>query len=149
MSKLSIVILFSGVVFLAVLSIAPQSQADSVLFDGELSSDIAKHHAIDSAQIRAIRLSGYFLGWVTAKSAATFSMTDAEIQNVADFSADRLRAKYPQIITIHIGVSGEREGLLHTISFKGRTTGSVVRGEVTYSDPRCRSEVFFNSQFTG
>ena len=128
-----------------VLTMAAQALADPIL-DEELESEISKHQVIDSVSVWIKSESAYPPAWIFVRATSIFSLTDEEVQEVADFSANLFRAKYPEKSAIRINLYGERRGLEHTIPFEVRATGSVVRGEVTCSDFRCNVEAFLDHQ---
>ena len=149
MSEVSVVTAIVGSIVLTALTVPLQSRAEAVFGDDELSTAISGHRAIDSVEIRALPEPDGSVGWVIVRAEAIFSKTDAEIQKIADFATEMFREKYQQNKIIEVQISGERDGLLHTIWFRGKNAQTVVRGEVTCSDPRCGSDAIFNSLFTG
>jgi len=128
-------------IYFVILTIAPQSLADTI-YDEELSTAISKHQAVDSVSVWARIESAYPPSWIFVRAKSTFSLTDSEIQEVADFSVNLFRAKYPEKKVIRINLYGERRGLEHTISFETQATGLAVRGEESCSDFRCNVGAF-------
>ena len=142
MCRKNLISAFTYLASLLILTIAPPSFADAIV-DDELAFEISKHQAIDSVKIW-IRESGYPPAWIFLRSKFIFSLTDVEIQKVADFSAELFRRKYPTKNTVRINLIGERRGLEHTIFFEGRANGSVVKREVACSDFRCNIGAFLD-----
>ena len=145
--------MFADTIFAAVVAavmflvLSWPAVADSFI-DDELSTEFVKHQAIDSAEVWSWKATGHRVGTVTVGSESTFSISNSEVRRIADHIALIFRSKYPQVTLLQINVTGDREGLEHTISFEGRITGPLVRGEVTCSDPRCNAEALINSPFT-
>lgn len=121
-------------VFLLVCNVA----AANLLPDDELANELEKYEGIDSASVSAWHLEKGTGGVLRLASQATFSMTDGEIQKLVDYAAQRFRAKYKRTISVHVTIEGKKGALNHSISFQGRRSGSMIRGEEKCSDARCR-----------
>ena len=146
----TILMLFVGLlalVALVVVDLDPKAEFSS-REDAELASEIEKLENVDLVKAAVMKIKHFSFGHINIESKNTFSMTDSEVQSIADSAADLLRAKYPQTSRITFSITGEKNGLRHTISFIGLITGVLERGEVTCTDPRCSSEVIFQSPFT-
>ena len=142
----TILMLFVGLLALVVIELGPKAKFPRE--DAELASEIEKLENVDLAKAAVIKSERFGFGRINIESKNTFSMTDSEVQSIADTAADLLRAKYPQTSRITFSITGEKNGLRHTISFIGLITGVLERGEVTCTDPRCSSEVIRQSPFT-
>lgn len=123
------------------------ARADS-FYNTELADEITKHAQIDSAEVFTFQIGSSHIGAVRIVSEVTFNISARDVQRIADYSVHRYRKRYPQASLITFDITGEMEGLLHTIRFEARISGSAVRGEVTCSDPRCSSEAVFQSPYT-